>query len=306
MIAAWLDASGLPPNWVVSIVGRNGLVVAHSGDTDSYVGRGTASDRFGTPDDPQGWKGEELDGGGLTGVFDRLASGWIVAVGAPDALLSRPIRMAVVRLAVSGFVLVAGGLILSALLTRRIDRSAAALERAARALGVGDLPQARPLQVSDLAYVQDALVGAGRDLAARRVTERTLLADVRSGRDLLQGLIDGSDDLIFARDLDGRVLLANRASAVFVGLGSGTELVGRRVDGLPQPASAAGAERAAPAESGGDDDRGPYLRGRAGRRCATWTAAASAASRSRGRSPNASRPRRGCSGSRRTWRAPDG
>lgn len=230
LISAWLDASGLPPGWVVSVVGRNGQVLAHTGDPDSYVGRGSASDVFASEDGR--WQGWDLDGAALNGVWTRLPTGWVVAAGAPTWLLDRPLQLTFLRLGASAFVLIVGGSTLSVMLTRRIDRSAAALERAARALGRGQvLPQVQ-LPVRDLAFVQEALLGAARDLAIRRVTERDLLAEVRGARDLLQGVVDGSDDLIFARDVDNKVLLANQATAVLFGLRAGSEAVGCSLDSL--------------------------------------------------------------------------
>jgi signal transduction histidine kinase len=245
VFSAWVNSGGLPKGWFISVLGRNGQVVAHSPNPDQYVGRGTATTMFGTLDGASGpWLGFDLDGKPVTGVYTPLPTGWVVLVGAPDQVLAQPTRTALLWLAAVATPLILGGLVCSLLLARRINGSVNSLGRTARALGEGQDITPVPLPVHELAFVQEALCTAGSDIAARRVTERTLLGDVQAGRDLLQGVVDGSSDLIFARDGENRLVLANQASAELFGFRSGAEAVGRTLDGV-LPASAA-------ALSGGD------------------------------------------------------
>ena len=137
-VSGWVNSSGLPPQWFISVLGRNGQVVAHHPDPDRYVGRGTAADDFGATDGVSGpWQGFDLDGQPLSGVYTRLASGWSVLVGAPDKLLAAPARTALFWLAAAAVPLLLGGLVSSLLLARRINRSVSSLEQTARALGEG-------------------------------------------------------------------------------------------------------------------------------------------------------------------------
>ena len=243
-VAGWVNSSGLPPQWFISVLGRNGQVVAHHPDPDRYVGRGTAADDFGRTDGLSGpWQGFDLDGQPLSGVYMRLASGWSVLVGAPDKLLAAPARTAQFWLAAAAVPLLLGGLISSLLLARRINRSVGSLERTARALGEGRAVTAERLPVRDMAFVQEALCRAGEDIAARRLTEQALLDDVQDGKDLLQAVVDGSGDLIFARDAADRMVLANQASAGLFGFASGEQAVGHRLDGsVPAAAALAATE----------------------------------------------------------------
>ena len=239
VFSAWVNSGGLPNGWFISVLGRNGQIVAHSPNPDQYVGRGTASTMFGQLDGASGpWQGFDLDGKPVTGVYTPLPTGWAVLVGAPDQILAQPTRTALFWLTAVATPLILGGLVCSLLLARRVNGSVNSLGRTARALGEGRDVTPLPLPVRELAYVQDALCTAGRDIAARRVTERTLLGDVQAGRDLLQGVVDGSSDLIFARDGENRLVLANQASAELFGFRSGAEAVGRTLDGV-LPASAA-------------------------------------------------------------------
>ncbi len=232
-VASWLNVAGLPPRWFISVLGRNGMVVARYPRSNDYVGRGTATDRFGQTVGASGpWQGFDLDGRPLSGVYTHLQSGWTVVVGASDTLLAQPTRTALYWLAAAAVPLILGGLVGSLLVARRINGSVSSLERTARALGEGRAVSPQKLPVRDLAFVQDALCTAGRDIAARRVTEQALLGDVQRGRDLLQAVIDGSSDLIFARDSADRLVLANQASAVLFGFRSGAEAVDHKACGM--------------------------------------------------------------------------
>ncbi len=230
-VARWVSSVPLPAGWFVAVLGRNGQVVAHDPDPDRYVGRGSANDVFGPVDGFSGpWLGYDLDGKPLTGVHMTLSGGWTLLVGAPDWLLAQPTRTTLLWLAAAAVPLILGGLVSSLLVARRIDGSVASLERTARALGEGRTVAPAALPVRDLAFVQDALCSAGRDIAARRVTEQTLLGDVQVGRDLLQAVVDGSSDLIFARDNHDRLVLANQASAALFGFPSGADAARHRLD----------------------------------------------------------------------------
>ena len=246
-VSGWVNSSGLPAGWFIAVLGRNGQVVARHPDPDRYVGRGTAADDFGAPDGFSGsWQGFDLDGQPLSGVYTRLNSGWSVLVGAPDKLLAAPARTAQFWLAAAAVPLLLGGLVSSLLLARRINTSVNRLERTAWALGEGLPFTPEPLPVRDLAFVQDALHRAGQDIAARRLTEQALLEDVENGRDLLQAVVDGSGDLIFARDATDRIVLANQASATLFGFANGADAVGHQLNGTVPSAAAL-----AIAESGG-------------------------------------------------------
>ena len=253
VVSNWLNAKGLPSQWVVTVIGRNGLIVAHSGNPNDYVGRGTASNVFGPTDGLRGaWQGFDNAGQPLTGVYTRLSAGWIVAVGAPNAVLARPMRVTLLWLAGAAVLLILTGLTAATFVGRRIDRSVARLEGAAKALGNGTMVMPDRLPIRDLDFVHAAMWTAGRDIAERRINEIKLMGEVQDGHDLLQAIVDGSDDLIFARDGENRLLLANQATATLCGLHSGKEAIGRRLEDLiprgnwpdfaplasPQPSSA--------------------------------------------------------------------
>ncbi len=98
IISAWLDTSRLPPGWMVLVVGRNGQIITHNGNPDTYVGRGARRLADGEDGGPGAARPRRPP---LSGIFTRLPSGWAVKVGAADRVLARPLRMTFVWLGVA-------------------------------------------------------------------------------------------------------------------------------------------------------------------------------------------------------------
>ena len=234
----WLDAADTPPDWAVTVVGGNGIVIARNKAHADYVGRGTSRDELGPLNGLAGdWRGELLDGRMIAGIYRKLpGAGWIVTAGASEAALTRPRQVLLLRLAALATSLAGLGILVSALMARRIERDTAALARAAEILVEG-LPATSPmLPIVEFQAVGRALGNAGHEIQARAQVERALLEEVRHSRDLLRAVVDGTVDPIFARDLQGRFVLVNRAGAAVLGMEHGDDLVGRRVaEALPGP-----------------------------------------------------------------------
>jgi PAS domain S-box-containing protein len=240
-VRSWLNPDETPPHWAVTVVGSNGLIVARNRAHDDYVGRGTGRDQLGPVIGMTGdWRGELLNGSTIAGVYMRLpGTGWIVTVGAAEAALARPRQQLLIRLALVALALVGFGVMVSALLARRIERDTAALARAAETLADGSASIGPLLPIVEFQSVSRALGAAGREIQARAQTERALLEEVRRSRDLLRAVVDGTIDPIFARDLQGRFVLVNRAGAAVLGIGPAEALIGRRVvELLPQEGAA--------------------------------------------------------------------
>jgi two-component system sensor kinase FixL len=169
----------------------------------------------------------------IAGVYLRLpGTGWIVTVGAAESDLARPRQQLLFRLAGVAMVLVGLGVLFSVMLARRIERDTAALVRAAETLADGPPTVGPLLPISEFQSVSRALGNAGREIQARAQSERALLEEIRRSRDLLRAVVDGTIDPIFARDLQGRFVLINRAGANILGVGSAEALIGQRVADL--------------------------------------------------------------------------
>ena len=240
-VRRWLNPKETPPHWAVAVVGGNGLIIARNPAQVDYVGRGTAQDLLGPVAGLTGdWRGALLDGRVIAGIYMKLpGTDWIVTVGAAEATLARPRQQVLVRLAVVAAALLGLGVIVSALLARRIERDTAALARAAETLAEGQATIGPVLPITEFQSVSRALGDAGREIQARAQRERALLEDVRNSRDLLRAVVDGTVDPIFARDLEGRFVLINRAGAAMLGVGPAETLIGQNAAELPSSNRAA-------------------------------------------------------------------
>ena len=233
-VRGWLNSDETPVDWAVTVVGGNGLIVARNRAHQNYVGRGTSRDVLGPVSGRTGnWHGELLDGSTIAGVYMRLpGTDWIVTVGAAEAALAQPLQQLLLRLALVAVTLVGLGVLVSALLARRIERDTAALARAAETLAEGSSKIGPLLPIVEFQSVSRALGAAGREIQARAQRERALLEEVRHSRDLLRAVVDGTIDPIFARDLQGQFVLVNRAGALMLGFSRAEDMIGQRVADL--------------------------------------------------------------------------
>lgn len=231
----WFNPDEAQGHWAVTVVGGNGLIIARNQLQDDYVGRGTARDWRGPVNGLTGeWRGEALNGEMIAGIYMPLpGTDWIVTVGATDATMEQPRRRLLIRLGLVAAALVGLAIIIPALLARGIERDTAALARAAETLADGSADVGPALPISEFQAVSRALGEAGREIQARAQSERRLLQQSLDSRDLLRAVVDGTTDPIFARDLQGRFVLVNRAGAGVLGIGRVEALIGRRIDDLP-------------------------------------------------------------------------
>ncbi len=236
MVVGWLPASARDPGWSVTVIGRNGIIIARTEALDTYVGRGTASDVFGPMHNvASGWRGLQVDGTWLTGSYTVLPRcGWIVAVGQPEPVFSG-VTVSVIWLAATAVLLMGLGILLSSLLARRLARGVGTLVQAAQTLGAGVPVPRTTLPVLEFEAVRHALAGAGQEIRDRTASEYALLVEVRRSRDLLQAVVNGTADPIFARDLDGRFVVMNQAGARSLGGVASEDVEGRSIDALLPP-----------------------------------------------------------------------
>jgi two-component system sensor kinase FixL len=234
----WLNLDGTPAGLAVEVVGGNGLVIARNLGQSDYVARGTSHDTLAPVRGLTGeWHGELLNGSIISGVYMRLpGTAWIVAVGTEDAIFEQPRRILLLRLIAVAAGLIGLAILLSGILARRIERDTAALARAAETLADGSATIGPLLPIVEFQSVSRALGAAGREIQARAYRERGLLEEVRRSRDLLRAVVDGTIDPIFARDLQGRFVLVNRAGASALGISQAEDLIGRRVGDMAPPA----------------------------------------------------------------------
>lgn len=171
-ISQALLTNKLPEGWNTALLDEDGQIIAASfggGSTgDAFAPFNAMSQPFAT-----GWQRVEADGEAFMTVIQRSGlTGWRLVSWAPAGVITRPLTDAFLTLIGGGVGLAL--LIVLALfwVSERIGTSVRGLARDARRLGRGDVVEAKPYPIAEIADVSAALADAS---AQRRSAE----ADVR-------------------------------------------------------------------------------------------------------------------------------
>lgn len=241
VLGARLDVAGLsrllsegelPPDWVATIIDRNGIVIARTRGietllatpaTPEFVARSRQSDAG-------SFRDVTRDGMPVYVAHSRShPSGWTVGLGVPVAVVEAPGRTS--RWAIIGggcvFLLLAG--VLASVFGRRIAGGIASLSASARALGQGEVPSLTGgSKISEIADVERDMVEAARQradaVAARLKTEEAL----RESEEHTRLIVSHALDAVVTIDADGRITSWNPQAERLFGW-SQEEILGRRL-----------------------------------------------------------------------------
>jgi signal transduction histidine kinase/CheY-like chemotaxis protein len=164
---------GVPKDWIVSIVDRNGMHMARSQRNDDFAGKPLVSPlidlmkRAGTGPVPT----ISLEGLSLVSTVQYAPmSHWAAAVGLPAASLSAPMWNSLTNLVIAGIVVAICALLLAFALARILDREVLKLTGAASRLGRGEPVELAPSRVAEVRVVAGAMARAAHDLHALTTT----------------------------------------------------------------------------------------------------------------------------------------
>ncbi|MBI5163101.1 MAG: response regulator [Magnetospirillum sp.] len=173
-----LREQGLPGGWVGVVVDRTGTIVARTHAPERYVGEKAVPDtlRGLAGGGPRGtYRVQVKEGVPMTAAYvTSPLSGWSVAVGAPLAQLEAPAWNSIRALLLLGLVMVGTGGLLAFLFARHLTSQAAAVTRAAVALGEGGAVTLGRSDVAEFEAIADGL-GVARDMISARDRERDRL-----------------------------------------------------------------------------------------------------------------------------------
>ncbi|KQQ88067.1 ATP-binding protein [Massilia sp. Leaf139] len=173
---------GVPADSVIAVIDAFGAIVARSKDHDKRVTGpvGPALTELMRGDAPEGvGSNVNYEGDRITSAFTRVSRhGWTVAVGVP--------KPAIGAASLKGITLYGWGLGasllacigLATLLSNRIAKSFANLQRGAAALGAGKRVDIAPSRIRELDLMGQALSAAGRQHAAFEAERSKLLASL--------------------------------------------------------------------------------------------------------------------------------
>ncbi|CAL8980299.1 hypothetical protein RHODOP_03330 [Rhodoplanes sp. P11] len=220
-----LRDAGLPDDWIAAVVDRQGLFVARSHQAETQVGQPARPELAAAASGPARrgrFDNVTWEGVSQHNAFHRSAvTGWTAVIGIPHAVLDAPERRAAAVLA-TGAVFAALALVLAMFFARRIAAPISALEGAAMALAHGEPLPAGDRRIRELDEVWRAFEGAAAIVRARNAAEEEL----RRTTALLAAVSASTPDLIYVKDRDGRMVMANEAALAVTGRGR-DEVLGR-------------------------------------------------------------------------------
>ncbi len=176
-----LDGLPVPQGSVVTVIDRDGRVLARNVDAERYVGRVLPADLRFDGDSPDPVERIGVDGTRRMYGMARVENGpWKVTVGMPMSLaLNRAASLwargfAILAIGLVGWLVVAFGL------SRRLANSLTHLETAAQRIGAGDFRpvERRPMPTREFAELQDAF-----DLMLRRFNDTRSALDGQMGEE---------------------------------------------------------------------------------------------------------------------------
>ena len=225
-IAHILGEQNLTPDQFVSIVDRNGVILARSAENEKYFGRklpglNSGHSAFFT------WNGINPQGVPVYGVFRTLKSGWGVTTGISQQVLHAPLRNSLVYLALIALVLIAISVAVAWSLATILARATKSLVITANMLGDGLEVVSPVTAVADANMIGTAMTQASKRLRRqaealseakreleRRVEQRTL--ELAEKAKLLQATLANMDQGLVVVDKNGFIRLHNARAAELV------------------------------------------------------------------------------------------
>jgi len=222
---AILRAQALPSDWSVSVLDGIGTIAASSRAPKNLVGKKTDREfleRYLASLQGAGELSSQA-GDSVFSVFTRSpVTRWGVRIDIPAKTLEASVKDHLLSLALAVAGLFAVGLGLAWIIGGKIARSFRALTASAFSLGAGKRVVLAPGDVKEAAEVTRAIAEAAHLLAERD-------AALRRERSQLKAILDYSPALISIKDLNGGLVLANRAIFKVLDVPPPEQFIGRNV-----------------------------------------------------------------------------
>jgi diguanylate cyclase (GGDEF)-like protein len=227
-LASIIREQHIAPGHYVSVIDRNGIILARSQDNEAQFGRKIPGVDGNSPRHFT-WSGVNPQGVGVYGVYRRLNFGWGVTTGVSQQILHAPLRASLAWLALLAAIMIAVSLAAAWFIGRIMARAVQILEHKAGKLDDGTAIEATQTAVAEVNTIGRAMASASRrmrDQAAalqvanveleQRVAQRTYeLAEKTS---LLETTLAHMDQGLIVTDAEHRIQLWNARSAELLAL----------------------------------------------------------------------------------------
>jgi two-component sensor histidine kinase len=248
-----VQAGSAAPGWTITVLDRNGTVVADTAQHESALGQRLEGEAWWRDGPGEGVRRLRLpwdDRGPLLAAHARSSlSGWTVMVGVPVSQANAPLRRSLAGLGMLAVALVGLSAGLAVIFGRRIARPVAELARGARRLGQGEdvAPSFTGLREVD---------AAGRALALASAERRRREAALRETNARLRLALDAAGFGHWEVDLrTGLMLRAGRVVPARPGLGLEGYLLDEFLQRVVHPDDIAGVRGSFDALAAGRSDR---------------------------------------------------
>jgi signal transduction histidine kinase len=204
-------AEPLPPDAVMTILDRDGTVIARSNDPHQWAGRSARGVNIAelTAHRATGMaEAAGLDGGSRQYGFDSVPElGWRITVGIPTATAREEVREMFVNGVAGGTIIIILVIVIALMLARAVERPVAALSRAAEAAAGGtfeNVAAAGPREIAQLAETFNNMLArrleGERELKA--LSERLLLVQEEERTRIARELHDDLGQALTALKMD--------------------------------------------------------------------------------------------------------
>jgi PAS domain S-box-containing protein len=206
---------------LASVVDRAQLIVTRSRDAPRFFGQQATPDLMAALErEPERGTArlQTLDGAKVLAAWQRMPSGWTVTIGVPTDVYDAPLRRSLVTLVGFGTIVLAGGVLLSLLLGRRISSVIGSVGSDARALVEGAPVPPRRSSITQLSTLFDSLSEASRLQRDNAVAREQAVEALRASEQRLQLAIDATEAGTFDWDVIGERLSWSGRTRVLFGL----------------------------------------------------------------------------------------
>lgn len=213
-----LTEAGIRSEWIAGIVDSKGIFIARSRAANTFVGKPARPEvvAAATSGLPSGvFRNVTLDGISTESSFRRSSlTGWTAIIAVPTHIVEAPLRRALYYLSAAALGILAFALTLAFLLGSLIARPAKKLQATALALARGDTLPWTSNGIREFNQIGRTFNEAAQIMRERDAARSAL--DSTSG--LLKAILESAPDLIYGKDREGRLILANPATLAAVGL----------------------------------------------------------------------------------------